>query len=67
MVLVWRLAPARTPALLVQNLRMAEAFGQALAVRPVAHVVYASSDASMPTMPPGDGAVEPPAGSLHGT
>jgi UDP-glucose 4-epimerase len=44
-VFVSALAPARTPAMLVQNLRMAEAFGQALAARPVAHVVYVSSDA----------------------
>ena len=44
-VFVSALAPARTPALLVQNLRMAEAVGQALAARPVAHVVYVSSDA----------------------
>src|SRR5262249_20117696 len=44
-VFVSALAPARTPALLVQNLCMAEAVGQALAARPVAHVVYVSSDA----------------------
>jgi len=44
-VFVSALAPARTPALLVQNLRMAEAVGQAVAARPVAHVVYVSSDA----------------------
>jgi len=44
-VLVSALAPARTPAMLVQNLRMAEAVGQALAARPVAHLVYISSDA----------------------
>jgi UDP-glucose 4-epimerase len=39
------LAPARTAALLLQNLRMAEAVGQAVAAQPVAHVVYISSDA----------------------
>jgi UDP-glucose 4-epimerase len=39
------LAPARTAALLMQNLRMAEAVGQAIAAKPVAHVVYISSDA----------------------
>jgi len=44
-VFVSALAPARTPALLVQNLRMAEAVGKALAARPVAHLVYISSDA----------------------
>jgi UDP-glucose 4-epimerase len=44
-VFVSALAPARTAALLMQNLRMAEAVGQAIAAKPVAHVVYISSDA----------------------
>jgi UDP-glucose 4-epimerase len=44
-VFVSALAPARTAALLLHNLRMAEAVGQAFATRPVAHVVYISSDA----------------------
>ncbi len=44
-VFVSALAPARTTAMLLQNLRMAEAVGQALSSRPVAHVVYISSDA----------------------
>ncbi len=44
-VFVSALAPARTSALLVQNLRMAEAVVQALASQPVAHLVYISSDA----------------------
>jgi nucleoside-diphosphate-sugar epimerase len=44
-VFVSALAPARTPALLVQNLHMAEAVGKAVAARPVGHVVYISSDA----------------------
>jgi UDP-glucose 4-epimerase len=44
-VFVSALAPARNTAMLLQNLRMGEAVGQALAARPVAHVVYISSDA----------------------
>jgi len=44
-VFISALAPARTPALLIQNLRMAEAAAQAIAARPVTHVVYISSDA----------------------
>ena len=44
-VFVSALAPARTPALLLQNLRMAEAVGKALTARPVTHVVNISSDA----------------------
>lgn len=44
-VFVSALAPARNTAMLLQNLRMAEAVGQALSSRPVAHVVYISSDA----------------------
>jgi len=44
-VFVSALAPARTSAMLLQNLRMAEAVGQALSARPVAHLVYISSDA----------------------
>jgi nucleoside-diphosphate-sugar epimerase len=44
-VFVSALAPARTSAMLIQNLRMAEAVGQALSSRPAAHLVYVSSDA----------------------
>jgi nucleoside-diphosphate-sugar epimerase len=44
-VFVSAIAPARTSAMLLQNLRMAEAVGQALSSRPVAHLVYISSDA----------------------
>jgi len=44
-VFVSAVAPARTSAMLLQNLRMAEAVGQALSSRPVAHLVYISSDA----------------------
>ncbi|MFL5044439.1 MAG: NAD-dependent epimerase/dehydratase family protein [Xanthobacteraceae bacterium] len=44
-VFVSALAPARTSAMLLQNLRMAEAVGQALSARPVAHLLYISSDA----------------------
>ncbi|HUC62279.1 MAG TPA: NAD-dependent epimerase/dehydratase family protein [Alphaproteobacteria bacterium] len=39
------LAPTRTAAMLVDNLRMAAAVAQALATQPVAHLVYISSDA----------------------
>jgi UDP-glucose 4-epimerase len=44
-VFVSAIAPARTSAMLLQNLRMAQAVGQALASKPVAHLVYVSSDA----------------------
>lgn len=44
-VFVSALAPARTSAMLLENLRMAEAVGQALSARPVAHLLYISSDA----------------------
>ncbi|MGQ0663120.1 MAG: NAD-dependent epimerase/dehydratase family protein, partial [Pseudomonadota bacterium] len=44
-VLVSGLAPAKTNALLVHNLRMAEAACAALAAVPPAHVLYISSDA----------------------
>ena len=44
-VFVSALAPARTSAMLLQNLRMAEAVGQALSARPVTHLLYISSDA----------------------
>jgi len=42
------LAPTRNAAMLIDNLRMGEAVTQALAKRPVAHVVYVSSDAVYP-------------------
>ncbi len=45
LVVISAVAPARTPGMLVQNLRMAEAVVGALASAPVAHVVYISSDA----------------------
>src|SRR5690242_5204951 len=44
-VFVSALAPTRTPAMLIQNLQMAAAVIDALAKRPVAHLVYISSDA----------------------
>jgi nucleoside-diphosphate-sugar epimerase len=44
-VMVSALAPARNAGMLMQNLRMAEAVGQALGEKPAAHVVYISSDA----------------------
>ncbi|MCK6449844.1 MAG: SDR family oxidoreductase [Alphaproteobacteria bacterium] len=48
LVFVSALAPTRTAAMLIDNLRMGEAVTQALAKRPVAHVVYISSDAVYP-------------------
>src|SRR5262245_1174560 len=39
-VFVSAMAPARTSAMLLQNLQMAQAFGQALSAKPAAHVVY---------------------------
>jgi len=44
-VFVSALAPTRNNAMLIDNLRMAEAVCAALAVRPVGHLVYISSDA----------------------
>jgi len=44
-VFVSAIAPARNSAQLIQNLRMAEVISKALATRPVAHLVYISSDA----------------------
>ena len=44
-VFVSALAPTRNNAMLIDNLRMAEAVCAALAAQPVAHLVYVSSDA----------------------
>jgi UDP-glucose 4-epimerase len=44
-VMVSAIAPAKNIEMLMQNLRMANAVCEALAVRPVHHVVYISSDA----------------------
>jgi len=44
-VFVSALAPTRNNAMLVDNLRMAEAVCAALAAQPVGHLVYISSDA----------------------
>jgi UDP-glucose 4-epimerase len=44
-VFVSALAPARNSTMLVQNLNMAEAAVRALAEKPIAHLVYISSDA----------------------
>lgn len=44
-VFVSALAPTRNNAMLIDNLRMAEAACAALAAQPVAHLVYISSDA----------------------
>jgi UDP-glucose 4-epimerase len=44
-VFVSALSPTRTNAMLIDNLRMAEAVCGALAAQPIAHLVYISSDA----------------------
>jgi nucleoside-diphosphate-sugar epimerase len=44
-VMVSAQAPCKTPTMMTANIRMAEAVCNALARRPVAHVVYLSSDA----------------------
>jgi UDP-glucose 4-epimerase len=44
-VMVSAAAPAKTVATLMQNLRMAEAVCEALAAKPIAHLIYISSDA----------------------
>lgn len=44
-VFVSAIAPARSSAQLIQNLQMAKAVGEAVSARPVAHLVYVSSDA----------------------
>jgi nucleoside-diphosphate-sugar epimerase len=44
-VMVSAQAPCRTPAMMTANIRMAEAMCDVLTRRPVAHVVYLSSDA----------------------
>jgi len=66
-VLVSAVAPARTAAHVTQNLRMAEAWADAFAAAPVAHVVYISSDA---VYADGDGLVSETScaqpSSLHG-
>jgi UDP-glucose 4-epimerase len=43
-VFVSALAPTRTNAMLIDNLRMADAVATALAAQPIAHLVYISSD-----------------------
>lgn len=45
LVVISAAVPARSPAMLRQNVRMVEAVGEAAAKAPVAHVVYVSSDA----------------------
>jgi nucleoside-diphosphate-sugar epimerase len=44
-VMVSALAPVKTPAMLVDNVKMMGAVCEALTTRPVAHVLYISSDA----------------------
>jgi len=67
LVFVSAKAPVKNPAMLLENLRMAEAACAALARRPVAHVVYISSDAVYKDSPePLSEASCAEPGSLHG-
>lgn len=60
-------APVKNPAMLLENLRMAEAACAALSRQPVAHVVYISSDAVYKDNPgPLDESSCAEPGSLHG-
>jgi nucleoside-diphosphate-sugar epimerase len=45
LVMVYARAPCKTPAMMLENIRMMAAVCEALAGRPVAHLVYVSSDA----------------------
>jgi UDP-glucose 4-epimerase len=45
LVIVSARAPCKTPAMMLENIRMMAAVCEALAKRPVAHLVYVSSDA----------------------
>jgi nucleoside-diphosphate-sugar epimerase len=45
LVIVSARAPCKTPAMMLENIRMMAAVCEALAERPVAHLVYVSSDA----------------------
>lgn len=45
LVFVSAKAPVKNPAMLVENLQMADAVARAVSARPVAHLVYVSSDA----------------------
>lgn len=60
-------APVKNPAMLLENLRMAEAVCTALQRRPVSHLVYISSDAVYKDsdQPLGESSCAEP-GSLHG-
>jgi len=66
-VFVSALAPTRNNAMLIDNLRMAEAVCAALAAQPVGHLVYVSSDAvySDDANPVTERSCEQPS-SLHG-
>jgi nucleoside-diphosphate-sugar epimerase len=67
LVFVSARAPVKNIAMLVENIRMGEAVCAALAARPVAHVVYVSSDAVYKdsTEPLSESSCAEP-GSLHG-
>ena len=67
LVFVSAKAPVKNPAMLLDNLRMAENVCAALVRRPVAHVVYLSSDAVYKDSPgPLDESSCAEPGSLHG-
>lgn len=67
LVFVSAKAPVKNAAMLLENLRMAEAVAGALQQRPVAHVVYISSDAVYKDSPdPLSEASCAEPGSLHG-
>lgn len=67
LVFVSAKAPVKTPAMLLENLRMAEAVSAALQRQPVAHVVYVSSDAVYKDSPgPLDESSCAEPASLHG-
>ena len=67
LVFVSAKAPVKNPAMLLENLRMAEAACAALSRQPVAHVVYISSDAVYKDSPaPLDESSCAEPGSLHG-
>jgi len=67
LVIVAARAPCKTPAMMLENIRMMAAVGEALAKRPVAQLVYISSDAVYADgpLPLSEASVAAPT-SLHG-
>ena len=67
LVVVSAHAPCKTPAMMLENIRMAAAVCEGLAERPVAHLVYVSSDAVYADGPLPLSEISPAAPtSLHG-